>query len=925
MKPTFRPLANSHTCVLAAACATLIAQFATAADWINYNPTNPTSTQYYWGDTATWSGGVVPDGVGAVANISADLSGTLSPGIRLSNPGAPTTAVNRTLGSLTIGDTTATTATDGTPMTYNFGSFIFNNGGAGATFTTPTSTFVQTSGIPPKAAVTMGAITINDNLTVTNNMGPTAGTYSSAQPSLLLNGITETNGARKITFQSTGNVGTSYIGPSNHTGGTDILSGRVSAGDTTSFGTGTVTVSNGAQAQIITTGSTFTNNFVLNGNGWSAAEGTRGALSIGANNTTTARVQNFTGSINIASDSRIEAWSNVTANLNGALTGSSNLELVGGVIRLNGNNSGYSGTITATQGRVDVGGTLGGNLIVTSFASSLGGKGTISGNLELGAIAGPPLGTTLIVDSAAPGNLHVNGNVTVSDVTSIRLTSAPAASSTLLTYGGTLTGGANFDLEGGIANYRAGTSINTATTGVVKLNYVTGSVTWNGGAAGAWSSLGAGWVGGDTFRPFDNATFDNTVTPGTVTVTGSVGAGTVTVNNSTGTTYSINATSGNVISAGSFVKNGAGTLLMGTTTGSSDNMHTFNGGFTLNEGIVRINRNGDTIAGANSFGPLGTGTTTLAGGALTASGASGRSLYNPVAFNGTFSIGETVTNTGTITFNGGVAVIANSTINTAVNVTIGANAASAGISGSSSLTKTGAAILRVNGTSTYNGAISVDAGTFTIGSVATFTVGSGGSLKTNGGSVAAGNATSSQLVIADGATLSGVGAVNISTTISGIHGPGSSPGLQTFASGLAYTSTATFQMELTNPTGVRGTDFDAVDVTGGSFSLAPGGTMNIALGGGVDVTASYWNTDHSWLVIDLGTSTTGNGGTDNFAIGTVSGGSYSPTEGFFTTSRLADVNGKNDVYLNWTAVPEPSSAALILLGASALGFRRRRI
>ena len=232
---------------------------------------------------------------------------------------------------------------------------------------------------------------------------------------------------------------------------------------------------------------------------------------------------------------------------------------MGGVIRLNGNSSGYSGTVTSTQGRVDVTGTLGGNLIVTSFAASLGGKGTISGNLELGAIAGPPLGTTMVVDSAAAGNLHVGGNVTVTNATTIKLTTAPAASSTLLTYGGTLTGGSNFDLEGGIGNYRAGTSIDTATTGVVKLNYVTGSVTWNGGAAGAWSSLGAGWVGGDTFRPFDNATFDNTVTPGAVTIAGNLGAGTITVNNSTGTTYSINATSGNTISAGSFVKNGTGT------------------------------------------------------------------------------------------------------------------------------------------------------------------------------------------------------------------------------------------------------------------------------------------------------------------------------------------------------------------------------
>ena len=154
---------NRHL-TLFTACAAVSAHSASAADWNNYVPPPVTPTPvYYWGDTAMWTGGVVPDGVGAVANISNNLSGTLSPGIRLSNPGAPSTAVNRTLGALTIGDTTATTVNDGTPMTYNFGNFIFDNGGAGATLTTATSTFVQTTGIPPNSAVKMGAITLNSS------------------------------------------------------------------------------------------------------------------------------------------------------------------------------------------------------------------------------------------------------------------------------------------------------------------------------------------------------------------------------------------------------------------------------------------------------------------------------------------------------------------------------------------------------------------------------------------------------------------------------------------------------------------------------------------------------------------------------------------------------------------------------------------
>lgn len=901
-----------------------LAQHAGAVDWTTYNPANPTSTIYFWGDTATWGGNPVPDGVGAVANISADLSGTLAPGIRLSNPAAPTTAVNRTLGALTIGDTSSTTVSDGTPMTKFFGAFIFDNGGAGASITTSSGTFVQTPGVGPKSAVDVGAITINDNLSVMNNLGPASGTYNSTLSSLNIGGISETGTPRSVTFNSTGGVGnTAVLSASTYSGGTSVLGGRVAMAAGNVLGTGTVTVSSGAQVQLATTDTTVTNNFVLNGNGWAEQAGTRGALSIGANNTTTGRFHTFSGNISIASPSRIEAWSNVTANLTGALSGSAPLEVVGGVVKI-GNGSGYTGTLTGHTGRVDVTGSLGGNLAITGLGSGLGGKGTISGNVELAAVAGPPIGSTLVVDAAAPGNLHAGGNLTLSGPTNVRLVSAPAASTTIFTYGGTLTGAANFDLEGGIANYRPGTSIDTATTGVVKLNYVTGTTTWQGGVAGAWQNFGTGWVGSDTFRPFDNVRFDNTVTPGAVAITGVLNTGTVTVDVTTGTGYTLQATgAGNLIATGALIKNGAGTLTMGSTTATTDNSHFFSGGVTLNDGVLRLNRSGAT---GNIAGPLGTGTTTLAGGTLTAVGASARSLTNPVVFNGSFAVSAAATDTGAITFNGGVNVSGDSTISvpgTAASALIGSSATSPALTGTARLTKTGTGIFRINSTSTYGGAISVNDGTLTVGNAATLTIAGGGSLTTAGGSIAAGNATSA-IVISSGASLNGVGTVGANTTIAGLHRPGASPGTQSFSGGLTYSPSSTLAWELhDNATATRGTNFDAVDVTGGAFDLQSGATISLNFTGSVDFTNAFWNTDQSWLVVDLGASTTGDGGTGTFDIGTITGGSYSPAEGFFTVSRVADGAAKNDVFLNWTAVPEPSAALLALLGAGVFARRRR--
>ncbi|WP_193215076.1 beta strand repeat-containing protein [Luteolibacter marinus] len=912
--------------LLSAALGTAVLQPASATDW------TPQAGANYWGDTAMWGGNPVPDGVGATANLTADLTGGFSPQVQFrdNSTGA---AVVRTLGTLVIGDTTATTTNDGTPMAVtSFGSLNFDNGGAGASLTTTTSPFVMTTGFPSNPAIRLSTFTINDNLSINNNLGPASGSFAESGSSMVLGAINETMAGRKVTFTSVGGVGTTALGgDGNYSGGTDILGGRVSFASNAGFGTGTVMVASGAQAQFSGSGMTVANDFVLNGDGWAESAGTRGALSLGANSTSGDKFHTLTGSITIASNSRIEAWGNVTADLNGSLVGSANLEINGldtpdltrsGTIRINGDASSYTGTMTVTQGRVDIGSTFGGDVVV-SYLGNIGGKGTIAGNLELGAAtAAPPVGGSLFADNASAGNLHVAGDVTVSSATGIRLSSFATGSSTVLTYGGSLAGGANLDLAGGAANYHAGTSVDTLSTpGAVIVHYQTATANWNGGIGGVWSNLGTGWTGNaeGIFAQGDDVVFGGAA-PGTVNIDGQVHTGTITFDGSSD--YTLEAAAGSGIASGMLVKNGSGVLTIGAGTSTNNNQNTFDGGTVINDGRIRINPSlSASVAGV--YGQLGTGSITMNGGAFSSASTSSKSLNNHLVINGDATLGDSVDN-GLLTFNGGVHVAADAELNTASNVTIGISSSYAGLTGTSSLTKTGTGTLRINGATTYGGAIDVREGTLMVGSSHTLTVASGGSLTTSGGSITGNSATTSAILIESGASMGGVGSIGVRTMIEGTHGPGMSPGIQTFSNGLAYAATGTLAFEMDDPLGVSGTGFDGVVVTGGVFDIAAGADITLAFAAGVDFSDVFWESSHEWIVIDLGAGVTGDGGTATFDVASITGGSnYDPLLGTFSTSRVTDGNGKNDVYLNWTAVPEPSVGLLGLLGLGVC-FRRRR-
>lgn len=393
-------------------------------------------------------------------------------------------------------------------------------------------------------------------------------------------------------------------------------------------------------------------------------------------------------------------------------------------------------------------------------------------------------------------------------------------------------------------------------------------------------------------------------------------------------------------------------FVIGATTGASPTLH-------VDGGSVLINGTSTQFILASGTGAV-SGTLTLDSGSVSMATATTRALTlggqagntGTVNLNGgTLSVRQLVKGhadaTGNFNFNGGtlraVSGASGATFMTGLtranvrnggavvdtngfSLTIGQALEHSNVGGDNAidggLTKKGTGTLTLTGTNTYTGVTSIQAGTLALTGAASINNSSkidlaGGHLDVSG--------LSSTFEVKSGQTLTGSGNITGNTTIAGIHAVGNSPGLQTFSAGLQYLASGVMSWELmADSTANRGitTGYDAVNVSGGSLSVASGATIDLifnASGSTTDFTAAFWDSDQSWLVIDLSGSGTDGGG--SFTIGSISldsnGASYLG-EGNFVTR-----NENGDHYVDWIAVPEPSAALLGSLSLLAL-LRRRR-
>ena len=386
--------------------------------------------------------------------------------------------------------------------------------------------------------------------------------------------------------------------------------------------------------------------------------------------------------------------------------------------------------------------------------------------------------------------------------------------------------------------------------------------------------------------------------------------------------------------------------------GSATNVLTLNGGTMASDAtrsFANTKYGGGIVIGGNvQFGEL-------AANVPLASSSANLSFANNVSL-GAATRTLTLGNSGTMTFSGVISNTANNGRNQQIgglNSTSGTNATAS----NNTVTSSTSATLTISGTGNYSygdatntnsgiiaGAISFvknGSGTQTLGDANTYT----GTTSVLGGKliIAPTGSLANTLVTVGGAsasgtpTLGGGGIIAGATTLAaasggaaGTHAPGISGvsngvATQNFSSTLTYGSGSIFEWDLVaasiaDPGAVANVLTGTYDQVVSAGAVTGGAAVFKVVIGGNSFTDAFWNTNKSWTNIFTGA------GAPTLLSQIFS--SFSPTGGLDSSGGVAgqglfSFNGSTAT-LNWTAVPEPTSAmAVIVLGAGLM--RRRRI
>jgi len=320
----------------------------------------------------------------------------------------------------------------------------------------------------------------------------------------------------------------------------------------------------------------------------------------------------------------------------------------------------------------------------------------------------------------------------------------------------------------------------------------------------------------------------------------------------------------------------------------------------------------DTTINANSDSPFGIGSLEVYSGAVLFS------TQHP-------SIGSLSGDGSTLSLAGGSTLTITQTDNTTFGGTISGTGAK--------LVKTGSGSLTLSGTNTYDGGTVISQGQLVAGAVGAF---GPGSVTLNGGNLGVATDiifTNPLTFGASGGTLSGNGTIAAPITAGTlvVLSPGNSPGTLSFTAGLTLAPAGTLVFQVQDAAGVAGTDYDLLAVSG--VLAGPGTSLDITATPGAPFIVKLFSLDsggnagaaanfnaaanYSWTFATAASGISGFA-SDRFVLDPtgftngLAGGNFSITE-----------NGSSLV-LNFTAVPEPPTWALLAAGSLATLARRRR-
>jgi autotransporter-associated beta strand protein len=477
----------------------------------------------------------------------------------------------------------------------------------------------------------------------------------------------------------------------------------------------------------------------------------------------------------------------------------------------------------------------------------------------------------------------------------------------------------------------------TVSPGTLAVTNASGTYQFAGGsvrATGAATKSGAGTL---VLSSSSSYALGWAVTGGTIVpdAAGALGSAAVTIDGATlAVTNAVVGTMANGITVGpggATLAAGADVTLSGAITGAT-------GYRVVKTGTGNLTLSGQF--GIQSSAPmeldLTEGTTTLSGGQKNVTGTSNWDA--PVTLAGAIIHlhGSTITGTSTITstsasskfisrLNAGNAAVTNPIV---LNDTLtiespnGTNrlTMASAISGTGGLSLIGNGPKSLDGANTYAGPTAITAG----------------SVRVNGSIT-----NDSTVTVSSGAQLGGNGTINSASTLQAgstltlLDGVGASD--LTFGKGLSVDATSITQWYLLSNTDAVGDagsplGYSQTRVTGGNLTLTSGATINLNfqyLLSGTQLSTvawsdSFWGSNRSWKITDFSGP-----GAATLANYTISGTTFTDSTGALldtdTQGSFSITNDGQDVFLLFTAVPEPTMtvAALSTLGL-VIAMRRRR-
>jgi hypothetical protein len=188
------------------------------------------------------------------------------------------------------------------------------------------------------------------------------------------------------------------------------------------------------------------------------------------------------------------------------------------------------------------------------------------------------------------------------------------------------------------------------------------------------------------------------------------------------------------------------------------------------------------------------------------------------------------------------------------------------------------------------------------------------------------NGTVGAVTVNSGGTLNGAGTVG-TTTVAGTLTPGNSPGVLNVNGNLTMASGGNMVWELFDNTATQAIQpspavFDQVVVSGDlAFASGSGITLNFGTtpSSTVSWSNSFWSSSQSFLIYDVAGSTTGftNLSLLNTSFTDSTGATLDPLKGRFSLGQSG-----SDVFLNYIAIPEPSTGSMMALGFAGLVVTR---